>query len=179
MIFSIQGARINLFQHDYFSSDFYSNLNDTTQQDSVIYLQASGGVQANIKIPFLRNFRDLGNIAINEASLILKVDSTDITFADYEVPAKFLLYYSDEEKINRFLPDYYISPDYYGGKYNLKDNTISFTITQFIQQYVNRFVNINELYLIAGNNSHTANRVVLTSGKHSNPLTLRITYTKL
>lgn len=181
-VIDLDCARINLFNHNYTSATFNSQLNDTTFGDSVIYVQAMGGVKAKIKFPFLYNWRILRPIAINRAELLIKAEEAEITLNDYESPSRFFLYYVDENENKSYLSDFYIDPEYFGGHYKEENKTISFNITNHIQKYINDINgenNISEFFLVAGNNINSANRVVLKSGKHSDRMKLIITYIKL
>ena len=69
-------ARVSHFAHDYSKTAFAAHLNKTDVQDSLIYLQTTGGLRTKILIPNLGSWSDSTNIAINRAELIFQVDST-------------------------------------------------------------------------------------------------------
>ncbi len=74
-------VRFNLFEHDYTGVSFEANIDDEeSPQDSVAYIQAMGGLRIKIKIPYLEKLRDLGDIAIYRAELVVKTAPSNVTF---------------------------------------------------------------------------------------------------
>lgn len=170
-------ARINLFEHDYSSTSFYTHINDTTFEDSVVYIQSMGGVKAKIKFPFISNWLDSCAISINKAELVIKVENntTDV----YAPPSKLLLTeIIDDEGGIALLDDQFVSEDYFDGNYDSESKTYKFNIARYIQQLIDGKEDFG-LYLFPADNRVSANRAVLTSGKHSNKMKLLITYSKL
>ncbi len=167
-------ARINLFYHNYSST----NIDTTgTKDDSVVYVQSMGGVKAKIKFPYINNWSDSGAISINKAELVIKVE--DNTTNDYAPPTKLLLteIINQEGEID-LLDDQYVGEDYFDGSYDSESNTYKFNIARHIQQLIDGKEDFG-LYLFPADNRVSANRAILTSGKHSNKMKLLITYSKL
>jgi hypothetical protein len=78
------------------------------------------------------------------------------------------------------LPDANEGDSYLGGSYNSTTQEYRFNIARYIQQVLTGEKNNNGLYLLAGNGSINANRVVLGgAGSSTLPMKLNITYTKL
>ena len=71
--FSLAGARVNSFQHNFMGTDVEMQLNDSTAIDSLNYLESMGGLKTKIYLPFLKHFTDSGSIVINKAELEIHV----------------------------------------------------------------------------------------------------------
>ncbi len=69
-IISPNSARVNSIVHDYSGTSFYEHLDSENVEDSLIYVQASGGLKAKVIIDDLTSWADSVNIAINKAELI-------------------------------------------------------------------------------------------------------------
>jgi hypothetical protein len=135
-------ARVSRFAHDYSKTAFAAHLDKTDVQDSLIYLQTTGGLRSKILIPNLGTWSDSTKFAINRAELIFQVDST-ITDLTKLVPAEQLvLAVIGKTKANAdsiYLPsDLAFSSLYYGGTYNSKDKTYRFNIAKHMQEVIEK-----------------------------------------
>jgi hypothetical protein len=171
-------AKVNLFRHDYSGTEFYTNLNQTTIQDSVIYIQSMGGLMAKLDFSDLAHWRDSVPVAINKARIIFPVEEADMTGSDYNKPVRLILLAKDENGNFKTITDYDYGSAYFGGTYSLDSKSYNFNITNQVQKFVQGSLNEIELYLLVSEIGTTANRTVLTSGNHSNPVRLEITYHK-
>ncbi len=87
-------ARVNNFVHDYSSTPFYDNLNSDSNEDSLIFIQAMGGLESKIKIDNLSSWKDSVVIIngdsikyiINKAELIFNVDTTITDIKKFPLP---------------------------------------------------------------------------------------------
>jgi len=176
-------ARFNLFNHDYTNAVFNSHLNDTINEDNVVYIQSMAGVKVKVKFPYIQNLKTLlGTIAINKAELIINDVSDEFSDVSiYTLPAKLLALMPADSGRYNFLPDYNVSTSYFDGNYYSTDKLYKFNITRYIQKLIdNEYKNkIPGIYLFTSENRISARRAVLTSGKNSKPMKLLITYTKL
>ena len=68
-------ARVNSIEHDYTNTAFGDNINTQTTGDTLIYIQATGGLKSKILIDNLESWKDSVNIAINKAELIFEIDT--------------------------------------------------------------------------------------------------------
>ncbi len=168
--------KINLFRHDYSSTVFYPKLNQAAIQDSVIYLQSMGGLSARIQSENLKNWRDSLPVAINRARLILPVEELDLTAGVFSRPVKLVLLRKDVDGKYQVISDNDIGLNYFGGGYNAELKAYTFNITREIQKIANGTSDELNLYLLVNDQITTPNRVVLTSGSHSRPIRLEITY---
>ena len=180
-------ARINSFSHDYSSAYFYSNLNSETNKDSLIFIQALGGLESKIQIDNLSSWKDsvvvIGSdtirYAINKAELIFQVDTSMTDVDRFPPPSQLLFTYVDTTG-RQFLPnDYIFSSTFYGGVYNSSDYSYKFNITQHLQQIIAGELENKGFYLTTANKNSEANRVVLKGSTSSKGIRLIITYTKI
>lgn len=179
-------ARVNNFVHDYSSTPFYNNLNSDSNEDSLIFIQAMGGLESKIKIDNLSSWKDSVVIIngdsikyiINKAELIFNVDTTITDIKKFPLPNRLLFTYIDTAG-QQFLPrDYAFYADYYGGTFVKEDYTYRFNITQHLQQIINGEIENRDFYLKTANSNSEANRVVLKGSTSKKGIQLIVTYTK-
>lgn len=132
----------NAINHEYESGEeqFVSQVVDgqTTLGQERIYLQAMGGVKAKIFFPNLGRWTDsLENchMVINEAKLVLPV-SRLATDSIYKAPSNFFLMGFNADSSTYILPDFYEGNNYYGGSYNSSNQTVTFRISEYIQDMI-------------------------------------------
>ena len=172
-------ARINLFSHDYSTATAITNsLNDSINQDSLIYLQAMSGLMAKIKFPYISSYKDSTTLVIVKAELIIPVDYTDITITTFKQPVKLLLVAFNSEGKYEFVPDYFLGDTYFGGTYDESNHTYRFNISRYVQQLFDNSRVDYGLGLFVSDNRVSANRVILRSPSHSDKMKLSITYLK-
>ncbi|NOR76566.1 MAG: DUF4270 family protein [Draconibacterium sp.] len=180
-------ARVNSFSHDYSETVFEDNLNMEIENDTLIYVQATGGLKSKILIDGLTSWKDSVNIAINKAELVFQIDTIPFESQsiveiapyplDFAPPQQLLLTVADENG-KEFLPiDYLFSPINYGG-YLRSDFTYHFNITQHLQQILDGNAGNYGFYLTPANKNSEANRVVLKGSTSQTGIKLLITYSK-
>ena len=171
-------ARINSITHDYTGTPFYGNLNSTDEQDSLIYVQATGGLKSRILIDDLSLWKDSLNTAINKAELVFQID-TIASQVDKFPPPRQLLFTVVGEEGDEFLPiDYVFSPAYYGGVLNRQDYTYRFNITQHLQQIIDGDTQNYGFFLTTARKNSEASRVVLKGSESQTGIKLIVTYSK-
>ncbi len=176
-IISKYSARVNNIVHDYSQAPFYENLNKETNEDSLIYVQATGGLKSKILIDQLTSWRDSVNTAINKAELVFQIDTVASQVHKFAPPDQLLFTVVDSTGVE-FLPiDYGFSPTLYGGKLQ-DDYTYRFTITQQIQEILDGKAKNYGFYLTPALKNNEANRVVLKGSTSKSGIKLIITYTK-
>jgi len=168
--------RINKYTHNYNGTDIPANLNDTLS--TKVYIQSMGGVKTKLQFELPNEIKSK-NIAINKAQLILTADDKTTTQTDiYPVPDALLLELIDNIEGFDAPIDYYLSPDYFNGKYDTETNTYTFNLTRYIQKLVNNEVENNGFYIIPSGNKISANRLVILNSDE-NKIQLKLFYTKL
>ncbi len=170
-------ARLNRFNHDYSGTAFENHLNSETEQDSLIYIQATGGLQSKIQIANLEGWNDSVNVAINKAELIFEIDTLASEIDKFPPPNQLLFTIIDEDG-KQYLPkDYVFSPTFYGGSLR-SDYTYRFNITQHLQQIIDGETGNHGFYLTTALKNSEAKRVVLKGSTSGEGIKLVITYSK-
>lgn len=178
-IISKFSARVNSYSHDYSQAVFYNNLNKETVEDSLIYIQPTGGLKSKIYIDYLSNWKDSAKyIAVNKAEMVFQVDTIASDIHKYPPPNQLLFTFVDKNGGNYLPVDYAFSPSFYGG-YLLKDYTYRFNITQLFEQIIDGTVDERGFYLTTVNKNSEASRVVLKGSTSKTGIKFNITYTKL
>ena len=171
-------ARVNSIEHDYSGTAFVDNLNMDVGEDSLIYVQATGGLKSKIYIDQLSSWRDSANIAINKAELVFQVDTVLSEVKKYPPPTQLLFTYIDEDGVENLPADYWFSPNFYGGRLNTSNYTYRFNITQHLQQILEGTITNNGFFLTTARKNSEANRVVLKGSNSETGIRLVITYSK-
>jgi len=190
---SSTAARVNRFTHDYSQTAFAAYLDKDVTQDSLIYLQTTGGLRAKILIPKLEYWArlipnvasssDTANLIINKAELIFQVDSASIDTFKYVPAEQLVLAAIDKSKANldsTYLPsDHSLSAAYYGGIYNSVDKTYRFNIAKHLQDVIEKKKKNYGFYLETAYKNSTFRRVVLKGANSKTGIKLEITYSKI
>jgi len=171
--------RFNLFEHNYSSTEFYTTIgNETSTQDSVAYIQSMGGLQIKIMFPNIKKLKNLGDISINRAELIINVAPAMLTFeSEYSVIDRMVLTAYDPNDGSFFLSEYISGSTYRNVAIN--DGSYRFDIAGYIRDILDETIENNGLLLLPGFGSTDIKRSIITSGKHSDKMKLVISYTKL
>lgn len=180
-------ARVNRFAHDYSKTKFAVNLDKQLNQDSLIYLQTTGGLRNKILIPDLENWTKLipdykvnsENIAINQAELIFQVDTIVSDTAKYIPPQQLVLTAIDKDGKEYLPSDVAFSSLYYGGSYNSSDKTYRFNIAKHMQEVIEKKKENYGFYLSTAFRSETFRRVALKGATSKTGIKLEITYSKI
>ena len=176
--FSLAGARVNNFYHNFNGSPVGAQLQDPTVNDSINYLQSMSGVKTKISFPFLKHFLDSGNILINRAEL--KIDIQTPVVYPYLVPDNLLLVTKDANGTIVFPIDYFEATGAYGGNLNSTGDGYTFNISRHLQRYLDGAVPNADFYLVVSGSGVEATRTIIRSGKHpTSRMKLSLYYTKL
>ena len=178
-------ARVNNIVHDYTQTSFYDKLNSETVEDSLIYVQATGGLKSRILIDNLSSWKDSMTIvgtdtfpyAINKAELIFQVDTIASQVHKYQPPLQMLFTAVDSTGVERLPKDYVFNPSFYGGGLRA-DYTYHFTITQHLQEIIDGNAVNKGFYLTPARKNDQANRVVLKGSTSKTGIKLIVTYSK-
>ncbi len=172
--------RFNLFEHDYTSSPFYSNIGNKVNQDSVAYIQSMGGLKTEIKLPFIKKLKELGDIAINRAELVIHTAPYSLTYeSDFSVNETMVLVGLTEDSKYYLLPEYISGGGYRSVSYNETEKTYKFDIAGYVRDILDGNIENNGLVLFAGMGNASMKRSVITTGDNTNRMKLIISYTKL
>ena len=179
MPFIISGfsARVNSIDHDYTDTPFGDDINTQTGEDSLIYVQSTGGLKSNILIDNLSSWKDSVNTAINKAELVFQIDTIASDVHNFAPPAQLLFTVIDSTGTEYLPIDYVFSPTFYGG-YLMSDYTYRFNITQHMQEIIKGTIGNFGFFLTPANKNNEANRVVLKGSNSETGIKLIITYSK-
>ncbi len=128
---------VNKYEHDYSSAsiDFTAQVvnKDTLLGQSKFYAQGYGGVQSIVRIPNLNKWASMGDLAINEAKLILPGFDDD---EFYGGPGQMSLLRILEDGSGVPLIDQGEGDSYFDGRYNESSNMYEFRITRYVQMLI-------------------------------------------
>ncbi|MEA3443693.1 MAG: DUF4270 family protein [Bacteroidota bacterium] len=177
-------ARINLFEHDYsLAQNPIQFINAHNIDDTLIYVQAMGGLKAKIKIPDLGSYFDSENIVINQARLFFPV--LENSTGDFSPPTSLNLRHINDNGGDENMPDLYhngtLYGEYFNGSYNDDIKGYEFNIAQYIQELIDGEKPNYGFYITPYSPSDVTmpNRVILKGGSANNGIKLYITYIKL
>ncbi len=173
-------VRLNIFEHDYSETQFYDKLDDDTlPEDSIAYIQAMGGLRVKIDFPYIEKFRELENISIYRAELIVKTAAGVLSPEDnYPAVDKLIVTGVGTESEYYLLPEYIYGTQYLGVEYS-EDNEYRFDLANHIKNIINGDVENNGLYIFPSAGSFNLGRSIITTGASNNSMKLVITYTNL
>ena len=177
-------AYFNHFDHDYTqgSPEFVSQVidNETSLGQSTIYLQGMGGLRAWLHFPRLSHWTDSleqSHLVVNEAKLVLPA-SAFLTDSIYSAPTSFVLLGFNADSTTYLLPDYYEGSAYFGGLFDATQQTLSFRISEYLQNMIlEKRENIG-LCLGINGASYTARRLVINGPEcqQGEKMRLEVTY---
>ena len=176
-LISPYSARVNSIVHDYSGTPFKEHLDSDVTTDSLIYVQATGGLKSKVTIDDLDSWADSTNIAINKAELIFQVDTIASQVHRFPPPLQLYFKYINASGQEEWPSDYNISSLYYGG-YLSSDYTYHFNITKHLQEIIDGTIINRGFYLTTGEKADQANRVVLKGSTSATGIKLIITYSK-
>lgn len=171
-------ARVNSISHDYSGTSFFASLNSESGNDSLIYLQPTGGLKSKILIDGLSTWKDSVNTAVNKAELVFQIDTVASDVKKYPPPGQLYFTYINDKGEERLPDDYWFYPTYYGGYLQKSDYTYRFKITQHLQNIIDGKIQNRGFYLTPVNKNNEANRVVLKGSNSQTGIRLVVTYSK-
>ena len=171
-------ANVAAFKHDYQKSVFAAHLNQEVIQDTLTYLQPTGGTKVKIDIPSLAKWKDSTQYVISKASIVFYVDTLASDPRRYSLPSQLYLKYMDNTGAEVFPKDSELSSTYYGGIYDATTASYTFNITRHLEQIINKEVENTSFFLVHPDRNGSVSRVVLKGTNSSRPVELHIKYTR-
>lgn len=180
-------AKFNQFTHDYerASPSLQSQViaGDRAPGLQDLYVQAMGGTKVRIAFPHILDFKELGNVAVNKAELIVpaRLNRLDLSKGYFPPNALFLFGLNEEERIFLLSDQLDNAID---GNYNEEEGYYRFLITRHIQQVLSGQRDNVTLEMVTSSAGFSANRVVLNGPEYpsaeapENNMRLILTYTK-
>ncbi len=172
-IFNIDNysKRYNIFEHNHPES---LHVNDTSSEDSVVYIKAMQGLKTKIILPDISNWLDSGLIIINKAEFVMQLENSELTYQSiFPIPNQLILAKLDDEGKEIYANDFTSTDGY------IDDSYYKFNISNLFQNYVDGETELKELYLKPYPTSIIANRAIIKGGSHKDKMKLYITYSKL
>jgi hypothetical protein len=124
------------FKHDYTGTAIQTQLNNPNTKFDNTFVQGLAGLRTKLNFPYLDKLKNLGNITINKAELVVTV----VGGTDQLKPAKrLLLYQTDIAKQRQLVQDFATNPAFsltdldFGGFYDSSNKRYKFVITTYIQ----------------------------------------------
>ncbi len=177
-------ARVGKYLHNYDngSPEFRQQVleGDTLLGKEKFYIQGLGGVNSTINLPFIKEWRNLGVIAVNEAKLVL----TGLEEPEYGAPVQLALFELTEDGGRALLPDIIEGENYFGGYYESSTNSYTFRITIYVQDLISNSDKVNYGLSLYVNNPWLAPQSFIFNGYQpvsdtAVRLKLQMLYTKL
>jgi hypothetical protein len=151
---------------------------DTELGNKRLYLQAMGGLKVKIMFPHIKSIVANGNIAINDAKLVINDYQDEEEFTP---PNRLVVVGINEQGKNYIIPDQFEL--YYGGFYDSTKNQVIFRITRYIQSLLEEGAQDYGLHLLVASASLVPNRQIINGAMPDPPVPyskrfkLNITYT--
>lgn len=171
-------ANIASYSHDYSKSSFYPHLNQEVIQDSLNYVQPTGGTKVKINIPSLAKWKDSTQYVVSRAALTVFVDTLASDPQRFTIPTTLYLKYIDNTGTEVFPQDSQLSSTYYGGTYDVTTASYTFNITRHLELIMRKEIDNTSLYLVSADRKGSPYRVVLKGANSTKPMQLYIKYTR-
>lgn len=173
----------NQITHDYSQGNeaFVNQVvnGDTLLGQQTVYVQTMGGVRTKLLFPNLSHWTDSlenSHIVINDARLILPASDVDTTI--FTAPKTLVLVGFNADGNTYILPDYMEGTNYFGGSYDANTHTVSFRISEYIQDLLLKKEDNLGVSLGINGAAYNAQRLVLNGpeSQNENKMRLQITY---
>jgi hypothetical protein len=144
-----------------------NQFSDTTLGGNALYLKGMGNTKLKIQIPFLKDYSDTFEIAVNRAELILNVDPSFVGSGNYTKPPLLTLLSVDSLGRESFLEDLLSVTDYvrYDGSYDKDNNRYVFNLAREAQLIFNGQKKNRGFYLVVANTEISLNTLYLKDSK--------------
>lgn len=162
----------NQYLHDYTlgSPDFVQQVveGNVALGQQTLYLQSMGGVRSLLRFPNIETWGDTlqnAHLIINEAKLLLPVAMEESP--GYSPVSSLALLSVNADGSTTVLPDYFEGSAYYGGSYSSTSQSVSFRISEYLQDLVNGKSASEGIYLSITGAAFNANRCVIFGPENS------------
>lgn len=175
-IINDKSVRYNRYYHDFSTAEpdkAIRHINDGVK-DTLTYLQSFYGVYTKIRIPGLASFRDSSSISVNRARLTVPVYLDGTIYKADTIPSPVYLIYKTSEGRSYIVPDYYMSSDFYNGKFSATTGKFTFNIAAFVQNYIRGNIPEPELIMSLGDNEYR--NIIFKANKSSMPVKFELIY---
>jgi len=167
------GTKFNNILHDFSTgviNDFIEN--DSTESDSLLFIQGLGGMNSKIVFEGLQNFPKEYKYSILNANITIPVYQ-DANINTLTPPSNIFFIYAEDTNLFQ-VSDY--SGDFFSGIYNETKQEYSFDISLHMKDILNGEIEDSSLNIRILNSRTFPNRAILKSGV--NDIKLKVTYSK-
>ena len=172
----------NQISHDYSqgSAAFVSQVldGDTALGQQVVYTQTMGGIRTKITFPNFTHWTDTlegAHIVINDAKLV--IPAAEVDTAVFTAPTTMVLVGFNADGTTSLLPDYLEGTNYFGGSFNAKTQTVTFRISEYLQDLLSKDANHGLSFGINGA-GYSGQRLILNGpdAEQGQKMQLQVTY---
>ncbi len=176
-------ARYNRFEHDFSAADPARKIQHINNgiSDTVSFIQSLSGVYTKIYLPGLDSLKNnplYSGIAVNKAVLKIPIFYDDDIYKPSTIPSQLhLAYRTSDNKLN-IVPDYSISPSYFGGRADTVNNIYKFNVASYVQNYLrdNSGKMTPGLHVLLPANE--SKNLILRTGSNNKPVEFELTFTR-
>ena len=183
------GASAATVKHDYSGTPVETQLNNPAGTFTVNYIQPLG-VKTKINFPYLQNLKSLGEITVNKAELVVKVEGGSDIFSP---SPRLFIYTTDIADQRQLIPDVSLGLNErsLGGFYDTATKQYKFTLTAYVQDILSGRLKQYDKFITAVDSKATSatalfpsattvSRAVIGSGIKNAPYTMKlnVVYTK-
>lgn len=160
----------NQYLHDYTLGDvdFVQQVvqGDTALGQQRLYLQSMGGIRCVLRFTDLLEWADAlqeegAHLIINEAKLILPASAVLPDSSCFSAPTSLALLNIKDDGGTSILPDYLEGSSYFGGVYSSTNKTVSFRISEYLQEVIGGSLTSQGIYVSVTGASYNAYRWVV------------------
>jgi hypothetical protein len=178
-VINSNSVRYNRFTRVFSAADPSKKINHINDgiKDTVVYLQAFGGVFPQIKIPQLKTIKDsITRLSVSKAKLTFSVLLDSVNYSATTVPAQIMMKYTKSDTVQYIVPDYSVNASFFDGTFNSTSKTYSFNLASFVQEYFKGNIPepVVEMYFPEG---EFKNVILKVNNTHS-PVKFQFTYTR-
>lgn len=151
-------------------------LADSTLGQDKIYVQALGGLRAQLQFPFLEEYANSPYRALAKAELIVPVDGN--FHETYLPPDQLFAFRRSDDGTDLLVPDQIAGQGAVGGFYDNERNEYRFNLTRWVQGVINGTYPNTGLALVPGSSGVSVNRVRLAGPANGDrPMRMVLTFT--
>ncbi len=171
-------GRLNMFGHEYTNASVRPFIDDENANE-YSFIQGMNGLQMKIELPFIKDLKKLGNVAIYKAEIVLEPANNE-NFGEENYPSSPSLIITSKDENGEYLaiPEY-ASENIYRGVELSEANQYRFDIGSYIYKVLNNTWKNEGLYVYGASDSQNFHRSVICGSAHENRAKLIITYSIL
>jgi hypothetical protein len=176
--------RFNVLQHDYSSTAFSGRLNDTTYNDSLLYLQGTAGFGIRLRFPIIDYWRARTDSTIAFHKVEMEIPAQTEGYDSLLYRPRYLTMYSKMQNLYSFISDHASGSsqtawDPYFGAYSKTKTAYRYLATNHFQKCVLDTTRTSDLYLFNNAPRLTTEifeRAVISNNPAGRYIKLKVTY---